>query len=220
MGQLKEALKLFNDEELENVREHVKTLFDLGKARATVAELELTNRLNTSLGSDNQIVPISNIIDTYSEVHAYNPAVTDRQVLGAVMGPLEKIVAGGSARMRNVIGSQIADIIRTFLAHDEELTAGKDRYFVLTDGPSIVKLDLRIWATSVNASDIREKIQKILVISAVKSSIDIQKTNLNTFISLYQSQLSRSSLSPHEIIEEITQATEIIRALKSFAAPI
>ncbi|WP_017901820.1 hypothetical protein [Pseudomonas asplenii] len=220
MGQLKEALKLFNDEELENVREHVKTLFDLGKARAKVAELELTNRLNASPDGDHQTVPISHIIDTYSAVHAYNSAVTDRQVLSVVMGPLEKIAAGGSARVRNVIGTQITDIIRAFLNHNEELAAGQDRYFVLTDGPSIIKLDLRIWATSVNARDIREKIEKILVVSAVKSSIDIQKINLNIFISLYQSQLSRSSLSPHEIIEEITQATEIIRVLKDFTKPI
>ena len=54
-----------------------------------------------------------------------------------------------------------------------------------------------------------------MAFTAVKSSVDVNKISLNTFLQAYNYQLQKSKISELELLEAIKKAKEVYDLLKS-----
>jgi len=67
----------------------------------------------------------------------------------------------------------------------------------------------------VEAKGITQQIESIMAFTAVKSSVDVNKISLNTFLQAYNYQLQKSKISELELLEAIKKAKEVYDLLKS-----
>ncbi|MCU1730754.1 MULTISPECIES: hypothetical protein [unclassified Pseudomonas] len=216
MGQLNEVLRAFNGDAFAEAREQAATLFELGATRAALMELELNQHLNALLagGDDKQTIPVSNILDAHSEVHALTAYTDPGHIIDTFKNALANFVPGGRAAVIDSISILLSGVLKASLQDPNTHTEGKALYVVLADGPSLVRLDIKMWYSDVSSRALHRAAEKIVVVSAVKSTIDVTRLALNTFLSVYQRQLMSSSGSRVELTREIEDIAALFRALK------
>ncbi|GFM82721.1 hypothetical protein PSCICN_34130 [Pseudomonas cichorii] len=237
MGQMKEILESFTEDTAEEARQHVSTLFQLGTVQGQLFENQIKNSLRTAglAGADNQSIPISSIISQHSEVHAHTSTAADDHIIETIQGSLKNFVAGGSENIITGISVLLQDALKTFLGESFADSKFQDDYLVMADGAALVRIDYRMWYYTVHAQSIQKSIERIVVMTAVKSAVDVVKIDLNTFICLYQEKLNKAALitkkkedenevngkhtkkvalTEEDIIAEIGKATTIIGQLR------
>lgn len=216
MGQLNEVLRAFNGDAFAEAREQAATLFELGAARAALMELELNQHLNALLadGSDNQTIPVSGIVESYSHVHALTRHTEATRIVDTFKNALAKAVTVGRFRAIDSISVLLAESLKSALQDPNTHTEGKALYVVLADRQSLVRLDIKMWYADVTSHALHEAAEKIVVVSAVKSTIDVTRLTLNTFLNVYQRQLRVGSLGGSELMREIEDIATFFRALK------
>lgn len=216
MGQLKEVLSSFNGDAFSEAREQVETLFELGAARAALMELELNQHLNALLANDDgdQSIPVSSIIGAYSYVHAMTRYTDPNHIVATFRNALAKAVTVGRFRAIDSISVLLAESLKSALQDPNTHTEGKALYVVLADGQSLVRLDIKMWYADVPSHALHKAAEKIVVVSAVKSTIDVTRLALNTFLNVYQRQLRGGSVGGSELMREIEDIAALFRALK------
>ncbi|GFM56071.1 hypothetical protein PSCICF_22490 [Pseudomonas cichorii] len=237
MGQMKEILESFTGDAAEEARQHINTLFQLGTVQGQLFENQIKSSLRTAglAGADNQSIPISSIISQHSEVHAHTSTATDDHIIETIQGSLKNFVAGGSENVITGISALLQDALKTFFGESFADSKLQDDYLVMADGAALVRIDYRMWYYTVHAQSLQKSIERIVVMTAVKSAVDVVKIDLNTFICLYQEKLNKAALITREkekedkkkgeytkkvaltekgIIAEIDKATNIISRLK------
>lgn len=221
MGSLRSAVKNFTGEDAgaAEAREYVKTLFELGKAKADLFEKEIKENLRTAGRDDNRTVPIHAILDETKEIHAYTSAVTNAHIGEQVTRAMRGFVEGSTPSITKGVVDLVSGALGAFLGEEAAGMQEKSKYFVLSEGRSIIRVDYKMWSMDVMASSIRKKIEKILVVVAVKSSVRLQDLDLNTFISAYQYQMTHSNISGLEVVKELQQIQEIYKAYTNGLTP-
>ena len=78
------------------------------------------------------------------------------------------------------------------------------RYFVILEGVSIIRLDFVGWSRVVSQSLIKTKCEKIGTFVLYRSIVDMSKVSLNDFISVYQETIraENEGISDKEIIQK------------------
>lgn len=216
MGKIRDTLLSFTGDELADAREHVITLFQLGESRAQFFERDIKENLEaTRLSSgDNKVTPIANILEIHSEVHAYHSRLNSSVVAQTFKNALSALVAGGASNIIEGMGVLLAESLEAFLSETNANTAEKSTYIVMADGLSIVRIDIRLWYTNTTTHSTQKVFEKIVVVTAVKSVIDVAKINTAAFIALYQNQLRRLSRDANDMLREIEKMVALINKLK------
>lgn len=81
-----------------------------------------------------------------------------------------------------------------------------------TPQAAFVRIDIRTWLSPLETEHpLSKHIGGLLVVSAARSFVDIRKTSLNTFIMLYQHQLSRSNRSPKDVMDALDAVRNVWR---------
>jgi hypothetical protein len=116
------------------------------------------------------------------------------------------------------IGTLITDALTIFLGSGGASTATKKQYYVMTEGWSVVRVDLMAWYLEVEAQSIKNTMQKVSAYVVVKSAVDLSKVRFNTFLNIYRSQLASMKLENTQIDTALDEAKNIYDRFHKTAA--
>lgn len=126
-------------------------------------------------------------------------------------------MSGGSGVLDGV-GKLISGSITGFLGKADASTGLLDVYYVMTEGLSVVRIDLKCWYLNVAAESIYKKVERVSAFLGVKSTVDLAKIDFNTFLYLYQQQLKEGGLDASRIKEALGEAKLIYKDFKEMTS--
>jgi hypothetical protein len=205
-------------------RELVENLAKLAESKAQFFELEVSTGLRTAGSPDNQTVPVEAVLNSVTQTHAY-ASDSAGKIGDTVKAALKSFVTGSKTEILDGVGNLISDALTIFLGSGSASESTLKQYYVMTEGFSVVRVDLRAWYLDVEATSIKTKVQKATAFVAVKSTVDLAKIRFNTFLNLYQNQLASMKLTDNQITTALSEAQKIYQqfvgtgGLRAMAAP-
>lgn len=191
-------------------RELVENLAKLAESKAEFFELDVSTSLRTAGSQDNLTVPVEAVLNSVTQTHAY-ASDSAGKIGDVVTKALKSFCSGSKDEIITGVGGLISDSLNVFLGSGEASTGVLKEYYVMTEGFSIVRVDLRAWYLNVEAQSIKTKIEKATAFVAVKSAVDLAKVKFNTFLNLYQRQLASMKLDDTQISKALDEAQEIYK---------
>jgi hypothetical protein len=215
MSIVRDIVKQFDasDELAQTQREVVESLAKLGESKAEFFDLKIQQSLRTAGGADNQTVPISAILASKKEVRAYS-STSAEHIADTVKKSLESFVAGSAKDIVDGVSGLISGALTIFLGEASAATGTIEEYYVLTEGLSVVRVDMKAWYQNVSAKGVYAKMERVSAVVAVKSTVDLAKIDFNTFLYLYQNQLQMAKLTKEQVTEALREAKEIYKAFQ------
>lgn len=212
MGAIRKVIESFdNSSELGQAqRELVENLAKLAESKAEFFELDISTSLRTAASEDNKTIPVEAVLATTTQTHAF----TAQSVAGipdAVTKSLRSFVSGTAEGIITGIGALLSEAVTTFLGSGDASTGTLKQYFVVTEGSSIVRVDVRAWYLSVEAASIKNQIQKVSAFVGAKSAVDVSRIKFNTFLNIYDLQLRQMRLPEDDVLAALEQAEKIFR---------
>jgi hypothetical protein len=210
MGAIRKVLESFDgsDETAQMQKELVENLAKLAEAKAEFFELQISTNLLTAGSADNRTVPVEAVLDSATETHALTSGSL-KEIGDAVSRSLKSFLSGSKDDILNGVGDLIHDALKVFLGDGSASMDTLKRYYVMTEGLSIVRVDLMAWVLNVEAQSLKTKVEKVSAFSVVKSAVDLSKVKFNTFLNFYSTQLARAKLDDERIGAALSEAHEI-----------
>jgi hypothetical protein len=216
MGTKRKMLEPFKGDAFAELREQVAALFALGQTQGHDFEGEITDNLRASRaeGVDHQMVPTARTIDSRSFVHGYTANTTREQIAEAVLAGLKQMMPGDGADL----GWATTLVVKTLrrLLESGEPSGEKSFYFPLIDGLSIIRFDLKLRYEDVTVPELRQAVEKIIVVAAAKSVVDLDAFDPRRFLPIYQQALTNADIGAHKIPREMERAVFVIRQIQEF----
>ncbi|BAU26760.1 hypothetical protein DFP93_11130 [Aneurinibacillus soli] len=182
------------------------TLDDLARSKATIFEQEIKESLLET--TENRTIPINHITSKMTRIHTYTEE-SAKHILENVKESLRNFVTKGNEKVIDEVGNLMSGEVTRFLNESGVNSNVLKRYYVMTEGESIIRIDLRGWYSEINIKSLANKIEKISAFVAVKSAVNLQALDYNAFLSVYQYQLSKSDLNLTDIKEALDEARQI-----------
>ncbi len=198
-------------------RELVENLAKLAESKAQFFELDVSTGLRTAGSPDNQTIPVEAVLNSVTQTHAFASDSVGK-IGDTVKAALKSFVNGGKTEILDGVGNLITDALTIFLGSATASEGTLKQYYVMTEGYSVVRVDLRAWYLDVEATSIHTKIQKASAFVAVKSTVDLTKIRFNTFLNVYQRQLSSMKLSDDQITTALAEAQKIYKQFHDTSA--
>ena len=210
MGAIRNLIESFdNSKELGQAqREIVENLARLAESKAEFFDLQISTNLRTAGSPDNQTVPVEAVLNSETYTHAIS-SDTVAKIGDTVKSALKSFCSGGKEEILNGVGNLITDALTIFLGSGGASTGTKKQYYILTEGWSVVRVDLMAWYLEVQAQSIRNAMQKATAFVVVKSAVDLSKIRFNTFLNIYRSQLASMKLKDDQINTALDEAKNI-----------
>lgn len=215
MATLRNAIKSFDPapEKQKEMELALSLAFELAQAKCEQFKEDIAELLRTAGTPENPTIPVTNTIASHYDTRAYVNENVDR-IIEETQDAIEKFITGGSQNILDGIGSLLGTGINTLLGSGMGVQGQREDYFIALEGFAIVRLDVKSWFRKVEVEGITQKIESIMAFTAVKSSVDVSKISLNTFLQAYSYQLQKSKISELELLEAIKQAKEVYDLLK------
>ena len=217
MGAIRNAIDTFTgtDELANTQRELISTLATLAESKADHYVAEITKQLLEAGTAGNWTIPIRAVLKTSKHTHAYAGQSSKDAIGTTVQTALKSFVAGGKANIVSGVGDLVTTAITAFLGEASASTGEMSEYYVMTEGLSIIRVDVYGWYLNVEATTVQTKMQRVSAFVAFKSAVDIAKLDYNTFLNLYQDQLSvTGSATAEEISKEMDDVYKIFQKFK------
>ncbi|WP_069173613.1 hypothetical protein [Streptomyces griseus] len=210
MGAVREVVKNLGPEtaDKDDQKHLVNALAQLASAKADFFETQIKDALRTAGSPENQTLPVEAVIDWTTETHAYsskaNTAIGD-----AVGKALKSFCSGSKENILSGVAGLVNDSLSVFLGNAGASDVSMKKYYVLSEGMSIVRLDILAWQLNVEAKGVQTLMEKVSAFVAVKSTVDLNAVKFNTFLNLYAHQLESMKLSDLELGAALDEATKI-----------
>lgn len=204
---IKEILKNLDDagEKGKETKELMETLYLLAEQKADIFSMEIMNSINKG---DDRKLPITTLIQQEKEISAL--AEKDIDNIGKIISNLlDLIVKHDKVTLVEKIKSSIVAALKSFLGTSIAKSDSIDKYYIVIDGYSAVRLDIKCWFHSVKSTSLHEYCEKVFCIVATKSIVDLSKIDISTFIHFYQHQLISSDIKGAELEQEIDHVRKI-----------
>lgn len=210
MGAIKKVIDSFDSSsELGQVqRELVETLSNFAESKAKLFQAEIEESLRTAGDGNNKTIPINAIVRHKVWVHAYS-SKSAGSISETVSEALNSFVSGTTEGILSGISGLISKALTMFLGEASASTGTVKEYYVMTEGLSIVRVDMMAWYLNVASSSIYDQMQRVCSFVGVKSTVDLSQIDFNTFLYLYQDQLSAAGLDASDLKKAIDTAKEI-----------
>lgn len=215
MSVIKDAIASVDQSESKaaEIKELLNVLYNYGTEKAKVFEDTIDADLRTAGTPENKTVPVSAKIASHQEIRVTTKDTPDTDITDTIGTVLKEVLTG----TKDGIIDGLTDLIDTGLKVVLGAGEGEERedhtYYIATEGLAIVRLDLRYWCRQVTAESITKYAEKSIVCTAVKSSVDVNKIDLNTFLATYSVQLSKCQIPDDQLKEEIKNAKDIYELL-------
>ncbi|GAB3116078.1 hypothetical protein GCM10027160_24460 [Streptomyces calidiresistens] len=197
-----------SEKQMEDAKEALEALEALAQTKADFFRMDIEKALITAGSDQDRRVPIEAVLDSTSQTHAMmSNQVND---IGAPIGKaLTSFCRGSAPDIIDGVAGLVTDVLKEFLGESEAAEDTLDRYVVLTEEYSIIRLDLRAWQRAIESSGIRHRADKVSAFVLVKSAVDLEKIGFNTFLYLYRAQLHEMQMSTKDIEQALDRATLI-----------
>jgi hypothetical protein len=182
---------------------HLDTLSALANAKAELFREKINQKLiNAGTGTD-RTIPITEIQDFISETHAYTSSNADK-ISDTVSSVIKGFVQGGKENVTNGVCSLVTTAITALFGSTESSDMSFEKYYIAVEGIALVRLDIMGWKRAITASSLTTKVEQVSAFVMSKSTVDIKKTDFNTFLDQYQVIVlaGNSNAKPLEIIKE------------------
>ncbi|MBK1686668.1 hypothetical protein [Rubrivivax gelatinosus] len=220
MGAIRKLIDDFDSskEQGQMQRELVENLARLAESKAEFFELQISTNLRTAGSPDNQTVPVEAVLNSETYTHAIASDSVSK-IGDSVSSALKSFCSGGKDEILTGVGNLITDALTVFLGSGGASTGTKKQYYVLTEGWSVVRVDLMAWYLEVQAQSIRSTMQKASAFVVVKSAVDLSKIRFNTFLNIYRGQLASMKLKDDQINTALDEARTIYDRFQRSNAP-
>jgi len=210
MGAIRNAVMSFDPapDRAKEQKELVETLAQLAETKAENYEMAIQQELNDAGSNTNRTVPIEAILVTKRETHAYSSSKVDQ--IGKTIGSSLKQFASGTADgILNGVTTLMTEALTAFLGEASAATGTTEQYYVMTEGLSVIRVDLKAWYLNVQSGGISTNMQRVSAFVAAKSAVDLAKIKFNTFLNLYQKQLAAAKIDQEKIQVALQEARKI-----------
>ena len=192
---------------------HLDTLAALADAKAELFREKIDQKLlNAGTGTD-KTIPITEVQDFISETHAYLSSNADK-ISGAVTNAVQGFVQGGKQNVTNGVCSLVTTAITSLFGSTESSDMSFEKYYVAVEGISLIRLDIMAWKRAITASSLTTKVEQVSAFVMSKSTIDIKKTDFNTFLDLYQNIVLADDPTA-KTLDIIKEAKELFNAFSA-----
>lgn len=187
MGAIRALINSADDSDnlVKEQNSHLDTLAALAQTKVDLYVEQITERvINAGQGTD-KTIPITQIQDFISETHAYLSSNADK-ISDTVSGAIKGFVQGGKDNITNGVCSLLTGAVTALFGSTESNDMEFKKYYVVLEGISLVRLDVMGWKRAISASSLTTKVEQVSAFVVCKSTVDIKKTDFNTFLDLYQ----------------------------------
>lgn len=215
MSAIKNAIASMNQSESKaaEIKEILNLLHIYGVKKAEDFENTIDKDLRTVGTLDNKTVPVSEIIASHQEIRVTTKDPSDSDMTNTIGSVLKEVLTGTKEGIIDGLTDLINIDLKVIMSAEEGEEREGHTYYIATEGLGIVRLDLRYWCRQVTAESITKYAVKSIVCTAVKSSVNVSKIDLNTFLTTYSVQLSRCQIPDDQLKEEIENARKIYELL-------
>ncbi len=196
------------------IKETLNLLYELSEQKAKNFETDIDSFLRSAGTTENQTVPTKFKLASHQEIRVTTQNTPDTDIVTGIGNSLKDILTGTKDSIINGLTDLINTSLKVVLGAGEGKECKQHTYYIATEGISIVRLDLICWSRHITASGITKYAEKSLVCAAVKSSVDLEKLDFNSFLSTYNAQLVRCKFKDSELLEEINNARSIYETLR------
>ncbi len=174
-----------SDKLAQEANAHLDTLSALADAKADLFREKITQSLlNAGQGSD-KTIPITAVKDFTSETHAYVSSDAGK-ISDTVTSAVKGFVQGGKDNITNGVCSLVTTAITALFGSTESSDMTFEKYYVAVEGIALIRLDIMGWKRAITASSLTTKVEQVSAFVMSKSTIDVKKTDFDTFLDLYQ----------------------------------
>lgn len=212
MGAIKNAIRSFDgsEEAKKELEAQLNNMTALARAKTDYFDLVLKDDLSNAGQGSNKDIPISFIIGSMTQTHAYASSSAD-SIASTITDGISDFIRGGNENVMKGVCSLMTKSIQLLFANKE---GGEDELHfksVFAEGRSIVRLDLKAWKRFTNVKSLSESAEQISAFVMCKSTIDTETLDYNTFIQLYQDNLYEpaSGFSAVEISKQLDEIEDI-----------
>jgi len=184
----------------EECNAHLDTLIALADAKAEYyAEMIKSSLYSAGYGSDKSF-PIHCIQSFTYHTKAYN-AEDENSISNVIKDSIKGFVHESKTETVTTI---LSEYVKTLFGSSGQAEHKIQRYFVILEGVSIIRLDFVGWSRVVSQSLIKTKCEKIGTFVLYRSIVDMSKVSINDFISVYQETIraENEGISTREIIQK------------------
>lgn len=212
-----EALDV-SDEMSKTQKELLSTLNSLAETKAQLFQKQLDEEILGAASGGNKTVPVSSIVGWTSIVRvlAHNKP---NDIGGTVRTSLAKFLSGTASGVLDGVANVMTEALSGFFGESVASSSMLEQYYVLTEGVSVLRVDIKAWYQQVEATGLRESVESICVVAAKKSTVDLSRIDLATLLFIYKNLLEQGKAGADVIEDAITQAQQIWQKLRGSQSP-
>ncbi|MCW8336608.1 hypothetical protein [Vibrio paucivorans] len=213
MGKIRELITGADESDkiVQEQNAHLDTLAELADVKAELFTETIAQKLiNAGQGTD-KTIPITQVQDSITETHAYLSSNADK-ISGAVTDAVQGFVQGGKENITNGVCKLITTAITALFGESEADDTKFEKYYITLEGVSLIRLDIMGWKRAVKGTSLTTKVEQVSAFVLTKSTVDIAKTDKNTFLDLYQSAILAENPDA-TMADVIKEANDLYKAL-------
>jgi hypothetical protein len=191
-------------------KEALGLMMDLARSKADLFERTIADYIRTAGTPENATAPIETVVASQSEIYAMKKSDAS-SITDTVQSVVNVVTSDADENKSKNISSMVGKVVGGILGEASGKETEKRKYIVFTEGLSIVRLDMHVWTKDIKASGLfKTEQERVVVLTLFKSTIDISKLKLNTFLSLYQNQLSGdATTTPTQVLKRLEEAKQV-----------
>lgn len=179
--------------------------------------VQFTEAIETDLRTagtvENKTIPVTEILAKHKEYRAYIKQDAGK-IATEVASAIKKFIAGTSSDILDGISSLVTTGIEAIIGAGSGTQQEMSSYYIVVQRFAILRFDIRVWCRQIEATGITNQIETALAVVSYKSSVDVSKISLNTFLIAYQDQLGKIGIPESEWEKYLATAEELFGKLK------
>lgn len=191
-------------------KEALEALYTVAEQQADIFMMEIMDSIK--VGGDKKI-PVTSLVAQTKEIRAMTAKSTE-DIQATVSGCLDAFL-GGNKDVVGGIEKLLSGALNVFLGESVGAVGQTEKYYILTEGLSAVRFDVKCWYRSIQCKSLYSKAEKVTCFVGTKSIVDLSKIDLSTFVYLYQQQLMNSGVTGADIRSELKLVKEIYNEFQS-----
>lgn len=188
-----------------DAKELMETFYTLAEQKADIFLMEIMDSINKE---DDRKLPVTVLIDEEKVINSY--VEKDVQNLEEVISNLlDLFIKHDKENVVEKIKKSLIAALKSFFGSSIAKSDSIEKYYILIDGYSAIRLDIKSWFHSVKSTSLYTYCEKILCIVATKSIVDLSKIDISTFMYFYQTQLINSGVKGEDLEQEMDNVRKI-----------
>lgn len=183
-------------------------LSELCQQKVDAYAAAIDSELRTAGSVENKTIPITEILASHKEYRAYVSSDAGK-IATEVSAAIKNFITGGNDKIVDGVASLVTTGIEAIIGAGSGSQQELSSYYIIVQGFSLIRFDVRVWSRTIEATGITKQIENAMAIAAFKSSVDIRKISLNTFLNAYVDQLGKIGLTESDWKTYLTTAEDL-----------